>query len=99
MGRPYVDPVPALKAQLAAEIVRRAETPGAIVSAMLRIVGGPRLSNLRLSRLDRFSVQGLIRTLARLGYEVEITLTTPDQVRMRESLARLERQRTRVHID
>ena len=31
--------------------------PGAITRAQFAIVGGPRLSNLRLERLDRFSVQ------------------------------------------
>lgn len=85
--RRYVDPVPALKAQLAREIVARVERPGGVTGALLTVIGGPRLSNLRLSRLDRFSVQGLIRTLTRLGYEVEVTLTTPEQVRMREHAA------------
>lgn len=90
--RPYVDPVPALKAQLAREIVARLERPGAALTADFAVIGGPRLSNLRLSRLDRFSVQGLMRTLVRLGYEVEVTLTTPDEVRQREREA-VSRQR------
>ena len=85
--RCYADPVPALKARLASEIVARMERPGGVTGALLSVIGGPRLSNLRRSRLDRFSVQGLIRTLARLGYEVEVTLTTPEQVRMREHFA------------
>lgn len=85
--RHYADPVPALKAQLAREIVARVERPGGVSGALLTVIGGPRLSNLRLSRLDRFSVQGLIRTLTRLGYEVQVTLTSPEEIRQRNDAA------------
>lgn len=88
----YVDPVPALKAQLAREIVARLDRPGALITATFTVIGAPELSHLRRSRLDRFSVQGLMRTLVRLGYEVEVILTQPEQVRQREREA-IARQR------
>ena len=92
--RRYVDPVPALKAQLAREILTLMDSPAALAGALLRTIGGPRLSNIRLDRLDRFSVQGLIRILTRLGCDVELSIVSPEQVRMREHAARMKEQRS-----
>lgn len=85
MRRPrFEDPVPALKQRLAAEVVACVESPTGIGSRPHFVLGGPALSNLRLGRLDRYSVQGLMRLLVKLGYEVCVTVTPPGEVIRRQ---------------
>jgi predicted XRE-type DNA-binding protein len=67
------DPVPALKSQLAAELqgaIDGWETQELIY--FLR-VDQPRVSNLRNGRVERFSLEQLIRFLARMRIDVRVT--------------------------
>jgi predicted XRE-type DNA-binding protein len=66
------DPIPALKAALAAELVRAIDgwTPGQLIYRTK--IDQPRVSDLRRGRLERISTERLIRWLHDMGYEVEI---------------------------
>ncbi|MGH7637257.1 MAG: XRE family transcriptional regulator [Gemmatimonadaceae bacterium] len=66
------DPIPALKAALAAELVRAIDgwTPGQLIYRMK--IDQPRVSDLRRGRLERISTERLIRWLHGMGCEVEI---------------------------
>lgn len=61
---PRPDPIPELKRQLASEIVRALDGWSLGEIAVFFGVDQPRLSNLRRGKLERFSVDGLIRVLA-----------------------------------
>lgn len=68
------DPLPALKAQLYRELrqaIDRWDTPE--LCYFLRI-DQPRVSNLRGGRIERFSVEQLIRFLERMDYEVTVSV-------------------------
>ena len=68
------DPIPPLKAQLYSELrgaIDQWET--AELCYFLR-VGQPRVSNLRSGRIERFSVEHLIRFLERMNYEVTLSV-------------------------
>ena len=73
MTRP--DPIPALKRRLGDELAR--EVSGWKRDDIAYLIGtdGPRISELRRGKLDRFSLETLIRYLTRLRYRVDITLT------------------------
>jgi predicted XRE-type DNA-binding protein len=66
---PYgVDPIPELKRQLATARFRTADVA-------VRMGTDPaRVSDLRHGKLDRFSLETLIRFAARLSWRVELTL-------------------------
>jgi predicted XRE-type DNA-binding protein len=66
------DPIPALKAALATELVRAIDgwTPGQLIYRMR--IDQPRVSDLRRGRLERISVERLIRWLHCMGRAVEI---------------------------
>ena len=61
------DPIPAVKAALAAELVRAIEgrTPGQLIYRMK--IDQPRVSDLRRGRLERISTERLIRWLSCMG--------------------------------
>jgi predicted XRE-type DNA-binding protein len=69
------DPIPALKRQLAAELVRVIEgwTPTEIVNRLF--IDQPRISDVRRGRLERISIERLIRWLAELDYRVDVTVS------------------------
>jgi predicted XRE-type DNA-binding protein len=68
------DPIPALKRQLAQLVVERIRGWSQIYAAELLGTDQPRLSDLRRGRLDRFSLEQLIRFVSRVDGEVEITV-------------------------
>jgi predicted XRE-type DNA-binding protein len=71
----FVDPVPALKEQLARIIVERLDGwSQAYAGAFIR-ADQSRFSNLRTGRLDRFSLQQLVRFAARVGGQTSLTVT------------------------
>jgi predicted XRE-type DNA-binding protein len=72
---PRRDPVPALKQQLGAELARLLVGWNADDIAVLIGTDRPRISELRREKLERFSLETLIRYLARLQYRVEISVT------------------------
>jgi predicted XRE-type DNA-binding protein len=65
------DPIPALKQQLARELVRYAGKRPAWNIAVLIGTDQPRISDLRKGKLNRFSLESLIRFLRRAGYETQ----------------------------
>jgi predicted XRE-type DNA-binding protein len=64
------DPVPALKEQLARAILERMSGGGQLNLAHRLGVDWPRASNLQRGRLERFSLQQLVRFAARVDGEV-----------------------------
>lgn len=69
------DPVPELKRQLAAELVRalRGWSPGDVWYRLK--LDHARLWELRHARLDRFSLQRLVRLLVEADKNVTVTVT------------------------
>lgn len=64
----------AVKRLLAEAIVRRLQGWEQHAAATLAGIGQPRISDLRRGRLERLSVERMIRCLIRLGEDVEIHL-------------------------
>jgi hypothetical protein len=69
------DPIPELKRELAAELVR-IMSPYRTTDVLANVrIDQPRVSDLRRGRLERISVERLIRWLSQMGYRVEFSLT------------------------
>lgn len=83
MWKPYVDPIPALKRQLAATITARMEGWEQYNGGAMLHIDGARLSNIRRGQLERFSLQALVRMLVRIGDEVVITTASRQEVHWR----------------
>jgi predicted XRE-type DNA-binding protein len=66
------DPIPALKEQLAREVVDRLSGWTQVYSADFLRTDQPRVSDLRNGRLTRFSLEQLVRFVARTKGEVKI---------------------------
>jgi len=73
---PWVDPVPALKRQLADEVLARIEGQSQMWAAWSMHLSRARVSEMRRGRLDRVSLEALVRSLSHLGREIEITTRT-----------------------
>ena len=67
-----LDPIPALKQQLGSELARLLAGWNADDIAALIGTERPRISELRRGKLDRSSLETLIRYLARLGRRVDL---------------------------
>ena len=76
--RPRPDPVPALKQQLGAELVHLLLGWRATDVAYRLGTNAPRIADLRRRRLERFSLETLIRFTTRLGRCVELSVTRPE---------------------
>ena len=72
---PPPDPIPALKQQVANAIVERIRVWNQLNAAELLRTDQPRISDLRNGKLERFSLERLIRFVARRGGTVSITIT------------------------
>ena len=68
------DPIPGLKEQLRQAILAAVGRMNQTVAARIVGVHEARMSNIELGRLERFSVQKLIRLLARLNRRVDLTV-------------------------
>jgi predicted XRE-type DNA-binding protein len=68
------DPVPPLKAQLARILVERLEGWTQVNAAALLHTDQPRVSDLRHGRLERFSLEQLIRFLSRIGGRIDVSM-------------------------
>ena len=88
---PRVDPIPALKRQLGDELARLLARWNADDVAALIGTDRWRISDLRRGKLDRFSLETLIRYLARLGHAVEITVVCAPSARASTKAGRRER--------
>ena len=69
------DPIPALKRQLGAEIAKLIDGSSPTNVYFRLGIDQPRVSELRRRKLDRFSLESLIRFVHRLDQHVEITTT------------------------
>jgi predicted XRE-type DNA-binding protein len=65
------DPIPELKRALAAELVRVIKGWNAHDIGVLIGTDQPRISDLRRGKLDRFSLESIVRFLARMRHRVE----------------------------
>jgi predicted XRE-type DNA-binding protein len=74
MRRQWIDPVPALKRQLADEIVARTDGQSQVWAAWQAQISRSRISELRRGNLQHVSFERLVQCLSRLGYSVEIKL-------------------------
>ena len=72
---PRNDPIPELKRQAAAAIVALLDGWSWQNAAALIGTDQPRVSDLRRGKLDRFSLETLIRFLARLHQRIELRIT------------------------
>ena len=71
------DPIPELKRDAAAKLVAQIQHWNATVIAVSMRTDQPRISDLRRGHLDRFSLETLIRFLARLDCTIELKITYP----------------------
>jgi predicted XRE-type DNA-binding protein len=69
------DPVPPLKQQLAQLLVERVAGWSQIYAADLLGTDQPRVSDLRRGRLDRISLEQLVRLLERVGGSIELQVS------------------------
>ena len=69
------DPVPALKRHLARQLVGRLDGWSQTDAAGLLGTDQPRISDLRRGRLDRFSLEQLVRLLGRVGGSIELQIS------------------------
>jgi len=69
------DPVPRLKQQLAQLLVERVAGWSQTYAADLLGTDQPRVSDLRRGRLDRISLEQLIRLLGRVGGSIELKVS------------------------
>lgn len=69
------DPVPALKRQLARQLLRSCDGLSQSWAAWAMHVSRARVSELRRENLENVSLELLVRCLSHLGYRIDITLT------------------------
>ena len=70
----HEDPIPQLKRQLAQVIVERVDGWSQVYAADLLGTDQPRMSDLRRGELARFSLEQLIRFVARVEGTVSVTV-------------------------
>ena len=68
------DPIPALKAQLGRSILSEIGRTSQLRGARMLGLDEARMSNIEQGRLERFSLQKLIRLLARINRRVDLTV-------------------------
>ena len=72
---PVADPIPALKREAGAELARFVAGWNSDDIGTYLGTDRSRIADLRQGRLDRFSLETLLRFLARAGLNVELRLT------------------------
>jgi predicted XRE-type DNA-binding protein len=80
---PRPDPIPALKQQLGATLAPLVTGWYGDDIAYVLKTDRARIGDLRREKLDRFSLETLIRYVTRLGWSVEIRLAPPPSSRAR----------------
>lgn len=68
------DPIPALKEQLGRSILAATGRMNQLVAAHMLGLDESRMSNLERGQLERFSLQWLIRLLARINRRTDLTV-------------------------
>jgi predicted XRE-type DNA-binding protein len=86
-----VDPIPALKQQLGTELAQLLAGWNADDTAVLIGPDRARISELRRGKLARFSLETLIRHLARLRHRIDMTVTKERVTRKRVARAEVMR--------
>jgi predicted XRE-type DNA-binding protein len=76
------DPIPDLKEQLRREILSLVGSWDQYVAAERLGIDQPRMSDLKRGRLERFSLEKLIRVFASIDQSVEITVVGPTRIAM-----------------
>jgi predicted XRE-type DNA-binding protein len=76
------DPIPDLKEQLLREIISLVGSWDQYVAAGRLGIDQPRMSDLKRGRLERFSLERLIRLLASIDQSVEIAVVGPTRIAM-----------------
>ncbi|MGH7619250.1 MAG: XRE family transcriptional regulator [Gemmatimonadaceae bacterium] len=71
---PRIDPIPQLKREAGAALAEILARTGAHEGAALIGTDEPRVLEIRRGKLDRFSLETLIRYLARLGHPAELRI-------------------------
>lgn len=94
-----VDPIPALKEQLAAALVERLAGMSQEIAAGRAGITRQRIGDIRAGKLDDLSLQRLVRCLYKLGDQVEITIVPSGEVSMREMRAESQRRAGIVAAD
>ena len=79
----YDDPIPSLKREAGAELARLVAGWNGDDIAYMLATDRFRVAELRRGKLDRFSLETLIRYLVRGGLCVELRITSPPSVRRR----------------
>ncbi len=82
---PVVDPIPALKRQVGAELARLVDGWNSDDIAALLRTDRSRIAELRRGKLDRFSLETLMRFLTRLGARAELRIAPAARLRARAS--------------
>ena len=72
---PRTDPIPELKRQVGAELATLLAGWNADDIAYMIGTDRPRVSELRRGKLDRFSLETLIRYVSRLRHRVDLVIT------------------------
>ena len=70
---PWIDPVPALKRQIAEQLITLTEDFSQTWAAAFLHMSQGRVSELRRGNLERMSLECLVRCLSRVGRDVQIT--------------------------
>ena len=83
------DPIPALKEQLRQSILTEIGLINQLAGARMLGVDESRMSNLEHGQLERFSLQKLVRLLARINRRVDLTVV---------AVAPLPRRRVNEHL-
>ena len=68
------DPLPELRGQLADRLVTLASQTNFFIAADVLQIDYARMSDLRRGRIERFSIQWLIRKLAIIDHRVDLTI-------------------------
>ena len=76
------DPIPPLKGAVARAVVAALDGWSQGCAAELLSTDQPRISDLRNDRLQRFSLEQLIRFASRIGGDVNVTVTWTDRKRI-----------------
>ena len=70
------DPIPGLKQQLGQSILAETARMNQLAAAQMLGIDEARMSNIENGRLQRFSLQKLIRLLAKMNRRVDLTVVT-----------------------
>ena len=76
MAYRYHDPIPELKKRVSDELVKLVDSWTQWNAAVLLHVNQTQISELRAGKLERFSLDRLVRLLARAGRKIEIRTTS-----------------------